>query len=111
MNSTENRQILAEYSEVTEQQQFVYLRKSLLQLWNQSFIGDLISMKAYQAFLDAADCNEPVVSDRMAEILFEAGLVHRDYEQNKMIFDERKLELWNKFGTLGDGMRPEFKNL
>lgn len=111
MNSTENRQALVEVLDV-DRIDLISLQSTLFQLWEEgSFRGNSESLAAYEAFLDMASGNYPLVSEKTAKRLVLHGLAIKDQLDGEFLFDNNKLVLWNTYGSLSDGMRPIIKNL
>ena len=75
-------------------------------LWLEMAAGDKKSYDAYMAFLDVADHNFPIIDDDIMRKLEEHGLAYRYNDSGEYIFDAKKLYLWSKEGSLGDGMKP-----
>lgn len=94
-----------------EQKVLRELQLSMDGLWIEMMDGDEVGYKAYLAFLDAAQNNFPILDRAIMEKLAHYELAYQYNEDNPIILDPIKLNLWDKYGTLGDNMKPRVKGL
>lgn len=110
MNSTESRQDLVDLLS-SEHIDLISLHSSLNGLWSAGAYGsDDASMKAYIAFLDMANGCFPDICTDVGSRLVKHELALR-LETEDVLIDQRKIDLWNRFGSLSDGMKPVIRGV